>query len=205
MQISKKQFVQLLRGKARSAGHRVKRFAHRHKGTIKTEGLAVAGGAAAALVHDQLRQQANDPNSSLGAFFVKNWWAEGAGLAVAGHFIARKWPSAGHGVLGAAGFLIGDQVAGKYFKHDPHQQQQQPTAQPTGFVQTARGLEAYDASALVEAAFSPLAEHEAAAVLEEAAGISDVALTSDFREASAVVDAGDMPIGYGDASDALDL
>jgi len=105
---------------------------------VKSTVLPIAGGAIAEVV-------ANNVNSKI-PYLKDQWWGEAAGLAIAGHFIAKKKSQrAGDAVLGAAGYAFMKAKRAKDALKD-----------------TAKGYEDGDAGALVDRVNSAVNQMNAA-------------------------------------------
>jgi hypothetical protein len=167
-----------------------------NKESYKTTAKAAGVGGAAAFARENLTKNVE--------FLQNHWWAEGAAMAVGGHFLAQKSKTMGHALAGVGGFLLAE----AYMANNAQQKNagaNQPTGANANFRQSARGMEDAsshdDASALVNSAFTSLPE---ASAFIDASGLRDTDFTSDVvrtRDAGAVIDASaDV-----DASDALDL
>ncbi len=83
--------------KTAAAKARVRHHLQSHKHEYKSTGAAAMGGASAAAVSGFVF-----PESVKSSY----WWAEPATYLVTGHFLSKKYPNAGHGMAGVAGYLF---------------------------------------------------------------------------------------------------
>lgn len=136
------------------ARHHAGRAAAGWKGSLMSVGAGAATGFAS--------------NYAISAvpFLGQAWWTMPAAMAVVGHFLRRKYPAIGGAMLGIAG----------YWALNTYQQQK---AAPAA---TAKGLDTYDAAALVqmnETRATSAAPALEAGALMSASGFIDAADISD--------------------------
>jgi hypothetical protein len=173
-----------------------------NKESYKTTGIAAATGGGAAFVREHFTKNVE--------FFQKQWWAEGAAMAVGGHFVARKNKAVGHALAGVGGFLLAEAYMANQAQANAGQGNTPTQTTAANFRTSARGMDdaSDDASALVNSAFTALPEargYDEASAMVDVSGLRDTDFTSDAArtrsEASAILEAS----ADADASDALDL
>jgi hypothetical protein len=121
-------------------------------------------------------------------FLGQAWWTMPAAMAVVGHFLKRKYPSVGGAMLGIAG----------YWGYNTYLQQKSSA--------TAKGLDGYDAGALVR--YNEGASNAAAPALETAQAAALVGGMGGGLGAGALMGGGGTTMGFvdaGDVSDAMNL
>ncbi len=144
-------------------------------GDVKGTAISTGVGAVSGFAITKLAQQVPT--------LAQHWWAPGALLAVAGHFVKKKSPAAGAGLAGAAGAYL---AMGYSLR---------PAAAP---VANAKGFDQWrpDAGALVNSAYGMLGGGGGdAGAWNVAASTSDVNRTSSFNDAQGVYGGDHYSIG----------